>query len=122
MYTLVVNTHFSSAHKLRGYQGECEELHGHNWKVVVRVSGETLDHLGMVLDFKVLKQKINDIVQKLDHSYLNEIPPFDAISPSSENIACYLFKELKKAINDEKISMSQVKVWESENYAAIYSE
>ena len=122
MYTLVVNTHFSSAHKLRGYQGECEELHGHNWKVIVKVSGETLDHLGMVLDFKVLKQKMNDIVQKLDHRYLNEIPPFDAINPSSENIAGYLFKELKKAINDEKISLSQVKVWESENCAAIYSE
>jgi len=122
MYSLEVTTHFSAAHKLRDYQGECEALHGHNWKVVVTASGETLDHLGMLLDFKDLKRKINAIVQQLDHSYLNDIPPFDTRNPSSENIACYLFQELRKSINDENISVSQVKVWESENCAAIYSE
>ena len=122
MYEVVVHRYFSSAHNLRGYQGNCEELHGHNWKVAVQVAAEKLDSTGMVMDFKVLKKELNKVIQKLDHKYLNDIPPFDTLNPSSENIAHFIFQELKKAINKERLRVSKISVWESENSVAIYSE
>jgi 6-pyruvoyltetrahydropterin/6-carboxytetrahydropterin synthase len=122
MYEVAVYTYFSAAHNLRGYQGKCEELHGHNWKVSVQIGAEKLDQLGMVVDFKELKEELNKIIQKLDHKYLNNVPPFDRLNPSSENIAHYIFQELKKAINSERIKVIKVSVWESENSKAIYLE
>jgi len=122
MYELVVHAHFSSAHRLRGYRGKCEELHGHNWKVAVRLAADTLDNLGMVIDFTVVKQKLNKIMQKLDHTYLNELPPFDSLNPSSENLSFYVFHELKKKINNDRISLKAVTVWESEDSLTTYSE
>jgi len=122
MFELVVYTHFSSAHNLRGYQGKCEELHGHNWKVGVKLGSETLDHLGMVIDFKIIKQKLNDIIQQLDHKYLNHTPPFNDINPSSENIAFYIYQELKKKIDKSRIKLIKVTVWESDDSSASYSE
>ncbi len=122
MYEVVVYTYFSAAHNLRGYRGKCEELHGHNWKVSVKVGAEKLDQLGMVIDFKELKKTVNKVIQKLDHKYLNDVPPFDSINPSSENIAYYIFQELKKAINTERIKVIRVSVWESEDSTATYLE
>ena len=122
MYRVIVHTHFSSAHCLREYDGPCEALHGHNWKVAVWVESQELDRLGMVIDFKVLKDEVNQLIQRLDHTYLNDIAPFDTVNPSSENIACYLFQELKVKINDERKRVSEVRVWESEGSLAIYSE
>lgn len=122
MYELMVHTHFSSAHSLRGYQGECETLHGHNWKIGVALAAETLDNLGMVIDFKIFKQKLHQIIQKLDHKHLNDIPPFDVLNPSSENIAFYLFQELKKLLAPERVIVVKVTVWESDDSSASYSE
>ncbi|RLA94196.1 MAG: 6-carboxytetrahydropterin synthase QueD [Deltaproteobacteria bacterium] len=122
MYEVVVYTYFSAAHNLRGYRGKCEELHGHNWKVSVKVGAEKLDQLGMVIDFKELKKTVNKVIQKLDHKYLNDVPPFDSINPSSENIAYYIFQELKKAINSGRIKVIKVSVWESEDSTATYLE
>ena len=122
MYEIVVYTYFSAAHNLRGYRGKCEELHGHNWKVSVKVGAEKLDQLGMVIDFKELKKTLNKVIQKLDHKYLNDVPPFDSINPSSENIAYYIFQELKKAINSGRIKVIKVSVWESEDSTATYLE
>jgi len=122
MYELMVHTHISSAHSLRGYRGNCEELHGHNWKVGVQIAAETLDNLGMVIDFKVLKQELHQIIQRLDHKHLNDIPPFDALNPSSENIAFYIFQELKKSLTHDRIIVAKVTVWESDDSSASYSE
>ena len=122
MYRVVVQMFFSSAHCLREYEGPCEALHGHNWKVTVAVEAEELDPLGMVIDFKVLKNEVNLIIQRLDHTYLNEIAPFDTVNPSSENIAHYIFQELKKGIDDQRKRVAEVRVWESEGSLAIYSE
>ena len=90
--------------------------------MAVQVAAEKLDSTGMVMDFKVLKKELNKVIQKLDHKYLNDIPPFDTLNPSSENIAHYIFQELKKAINKERLRVSKISVWESENSIAIYSE
>lgn len=120
MYELTIETSFSSAHNIRGYDGACENLHGHNWKVEVNVCAPTLDKLGMVIDFKVLKEETRKVIDSLDHKYLNEVPPFDRENATAENIARFIFKELSKAIKNIKVS--EVRVWESESAAAAYSE
>jgi 6-pyruvoyltetrahydropterin/6-carboxytetrahydropterin synthase len=131
MYELTIDTHFSSAHNLREYGGACERLHGHNWKVSVTVEAGELDRLGMVVDFKALKEKTEKVVGRLDHQYLNEIPPFkekkeknkkNGKNPTAENLAEFIFGELKKALEDGNVRLKRVKVWESEKAAAAYYE
>ena len=122
MHELTVISHFSSAHNLRGYDGACENLHGHNWKVEAIVKAERLDKLGMALDFKALKNALMKIVDALDHRYLNEVPPFDRENATAENISRHIFTALSKALNDGNIKVSGVRVWESETASALYSE
>lgn len=118
MYSIKVEGHFSSAHNLRGYKGKCEELHGHNWRVEASLSAEKLNKIGMVLDFKYLKKELNKILDRLDHRYLNKIPYFKKVNPTSENIARYIFFALKSRV---KI-IDSVTVWESDNSSATYYE
>ena len=122
MFELMVETHFASAHQLRGYQGDCERLHGHNWKVQVYVLAEKLNELDIGIDFHALKEMTKEVLAPLDHSFLNEIFPFTEKNPSSENIAKWIYDSLKKKINDEDIHLSGVTVWESETASATYFE
>ncbi|MDD2558415.1 MAG: 6-carboxytetrahydropterin synthase QueD [Desulfuromonadaceae bacterium] len=121
MYRLKIDTHFAAAHNLNNYEGDCENLHGHNWKVEVVVATETLNDAGLGIDFKILKAKTNTILDSLDHKYLNDLTPFKEKSPSSENIARYLFEELCKSFADEDVVVESVNVWESDNACASYS-
>ncbi len=116
MYSIKVEANFSSAHNLRGYKGKCEELHGHNWKIEVVIAKNKLDKLGMVADFRFVKDKLNMILEKLDHKYLNNIPYFKKINPTSENIAKYIYDSLGRQLTCVK----SVTVWESENSSATY--
>lgn len=116
MYKIKIEGDFSSAHNLRGYKGKCEELHGHNWRVELVVSSGKLDNIGMVMDFKSLKEKLNNLLEKLDHKYLNNIAPFKKINPTSENIAKYIYDNLKKKIP----GLYSVTVWESDKACATY--
>lgn len=120
MYTVSVIRHFSSAHSLREYLGKCEALHGHNWKVEVYVGGRDLDKLGMVIDFKIIKTCLDELLEQYDHVVLNEVPPFDKINPSSENIARVFFEKLSAELNDENVKVQSLVVWESENSKATY--
>jgi len=122
MYELMVETNFSSAHQLRGYKGECEKLHGHNWKVQVHVIAEKLNELDMAIDFHELKDFVGEVIAPLDHGFLNEIFPFTEKNPSSENIAKWIFDSLKKKVNDNNLRLSAVTVWESEITSATYFE
>ncbi len=122
MYELTVISDFAAAHNLRFYEGECERLHGHNWKVEVTVASKKLNTIGLAVDFKILKRTLENIIERLDHKYLNEVPPFDKENPSSENIARYIFKQFQKEIKGKDIKAARVKVWESENAAAVYYE
>lgn len=122
MYELIIKTGFSAAHNLRGYEGECERLHGHNWKVEVVVCSEGLDDIDIALDFKVLKAKTNAIMDRLDHQYLNDVPPFDKINTTAENIARYIYEELSRDLNQEGVRVKEVRVWESDTACAIYYE
>ena len=121
MYQITIETHFSSAHRLRNYSGECERLHGHNWKVQISVASDILNDLGMVMDFKDIKSNVKPLIGKLDHQYLNEIPPFTEINPTTENISKYLFDEFSKLIDTDQIKVTKVEIWESTTSSASYT-
>jgi 6-pyruvoyltetrahydropterin/6-carboxytetrahydropterin synthase len=121
MYRLSVFDYFSSAHQLKGYRGRCEAVHGHNWKVDVEVEGETLGDIGMLMDFSDLKKLLRDIIDPLDHVMLNEIEAFRSDNPSSELLARYIYREMKKGL-PRGVTIANVVVWESENAKAIYYE
>lgn len=118
MYAIKVEGIFSSAHNLKGYKGKCEELHGHNWKVEVKVVGNQLNKSGMLLDFKSLKRELNKVLEKLDHKYLNNIAYFKRVNPTSENIAKYIYDSLKSRV----LHLKSVRVWEAKDSSAIYLE
>jgi 6-pyruvoyltetrahydropterin/6-carboxytetrahydropterin synthase len=122
MYKLTIRTSFAAAHNLVNYQGDCENLHGHNWKVDVAVIAHELDKAGLGIDFKVLKREAGLVINELDHKYLNENPAFTEISPSSEHISCFLFKRLSEHLNNDNIKVDSVTVWESDNASACYYE
>jgi 6-pyruvoyltetrahydropterin/6-carboxytetrahydropterin synthase len=122
MYRLLIRTSFAAAHCLINYQGDCENLHGHNWKVEVAVTAKELDRAGLGIDFKILKAETNSFLKTLDHKYLNELTPFAEISPSSENIARYLYFELGQKFNNENIKVEMVTVWESDFAGASFYE
>ncbi len=121
MYELSIKTEFSSAHNLRGYDGACERLHGHNWRVVVSIEAESTGPMGFVMDFKELKTATASIVEKLDHRYLNETPPFTEMNPSAELIAKFIHDELTGLLKDrDGIRVKEVRVWESDTASASY--
>jgi len=123
MYELTTIVDFEAAHRLPEYPGKCNRLHGHNWKVEVTVAGDQLDQLGMLIDFKELKQILSGIIGTLDHYYLNEIEPFCTINPTAENIARYIYEKLQTALMDiNRVKVQMVKVWESPHSAAVYRE
>jgi 6-pyruvoyltetrahydropterin/6-carboxytetrahydropterin synthase len=121
MYRLTIYTQFAAAHNLINYQGDCENLHGHNWKVEVTVAAKELDKAGLGIDFKILKRETNKVLDQLDHKYLNDLAPFKEYSPSSENIARFLFEELGRTLTSDNVAVEKVNVWESENACASYS-
>ena len=121
MYRLKVIDHFSAAHQLKGYQGECEELHGHNWKVEVEVQGDRLNSVGLLFDFKQLRQHLSGIIGEMDHSFLNDLPAFRDANPSSEQLARHIYTGLKQRL-PSLVSPVSVTVWESENACATYHE
>jgi 6-pyruvoyltetrahydropterin/6-carboxytetrahydropterin synthase len=121
-YSLKIVTDFASAHTLRDYPGQCSRMHGHNWKVEAEVEATHLDEVGMGVDFKVIKQNTREITDRLDHHYLNEIPPFDQINPTAEHIAAYLYRELSDKINADHIQVKAITLWETERACVRYSE
>jgi 6-pyruvoyltetrahydropterin/6-carboxytetrahydropterin synthase len=122
MYEVSVDETFAAAHNLRNYRGKCENLHGHNYKVRITLAGQELDSTGLLYDFVQLKKAIQDVIRSLDHTYLNERPPFDVLNPSAENIARYIYDEtarqLPRAANGAGIA--SITVWESDVTAATY--
>jgi 6-pyruvoyltetrahydropterin/6-carboxytetrahydropterin synthase len=120
MFEVKIRADFSAAHNLREVGGKCESLHGHNFVVEVAVQSESLDEGGMVIDFRLLKSKTREVLDSLDHKYLNELSFFQNINPSSENLAVYIFGELAKRIDQGARRVSWVSVWESESSRVIY--
>lgn len=119
MYELTVNSTFAAAHNLRDYCGECENLHGHNWRVEVVVGSDELDDLGMVMDFRDLKKAMAGVLGELDHGYINEVPPFDELNPTTENISRHIAARLGGLLPGH-VKVRRVSCWESERCAATY--
>jgi 6-pyruvoyltetrahydropterin/6-carboxytetrahydropterin synthase len=122
MFEIAVEQGFASAHALRNYKGRCENVHGHNWKVRVVIQGEKLDETGMLVDFLDVKSFMGEILDRIDHQFLNEIPPFDVVNPSAENIAEYFYQEMKGKLEDTPVPVriSEVKIWETDIQSATY--
>ncbi|MDX8396245.1 MAG: 6-carboxytetrahydropterin synthase QueD [Mariprofundaceae bacterium] len=112
-FELSIATHFSAAHQLRDYPGDCARLHGHNWHVKLYVECEELDNMGLGIDYKVLKQELKSALEKWDHYNLNDIPPFDSINPSSENVAAVLYTEMAKRLDNDRIRVSRIEISET---------
>ncbi len=122
LYTLKIHTSFAAAHSLTGYPGACRNLHGHNWKVEIAVSARQLDTIGMAVDFKTLKHAANTVADRLDHQYLNDIPPFDQQNPTAENLAAYFYREVASLINNAQVHVCAVTLWETESACVQYTE
>ncbi len=120
MYDIFIKTHFSAGHHLRDYPGSCEKPHGHNWKVTVTVRAEKLDSLGMGIDFKILKKHVANTIDKLDHEVLNDLVFFEKINPSSENIAKYIFDDLKDIVKNDRYFLYSVTVYETDTSGLTY--
>ena len=121
MREVMIEMSFSSAHFLRNYHGKCENLHGHNYRVEVYVRGHELDEAGMLVDFKHLKAATRKVVDYLDHRNINELPPFDKeLNPSAEHLAGYFLHEVGSQINNNRIQVHKVRVWETDTCAATY--
>jgi 6-pyruvoyltetrahydropterin/6-carboxytetrahydropterin synthase len=122
VYELKIISHFAAAHQLRDFGGKCENLHGHNWKIEVYVTGNKLGHDGLLIDFALVKKATENVLCELDHTFLNEMEHFKTTNPSSENIAHYVYDVLAQELNTENIKVSKVSAWESDSACATYTE
>lgn len=120
MYDIFIKTHFAGAHHLRDYPGDCENPHGHNWKVKVTVRATEIDKLGMGIDFKLLKKYVKAVIDTLDHRDLNKFEAFLDINPSSENIAKYIFDNLESQLRHERYNLYSVTVSETDTSGLTY--
>ncbi len=112
---------FAAAHFLREYHGKCENLHGHNYRVRIYVSADSLDSEGMVVDFVELKSAMKQAIHnRFDHRFINEVEPFDLLNPTAENLAMFFAEEVARQVDDERIAVSECHVWETDTNCAIY--
>jgi len=120
MYEISADYSFASGHALRGYKGKCENVHGHNYKVRVTVAGETLNSIGLLMDFVDLRGAIKTLVERLDHRFMNDLEPFDKLNPSAENLAKYFCDELGPRVKDQGLRVQAVTVWETDTTSATF--
>ena len=125
MFEVSVEETFAAGHALRGYRGKCENPHGHNYKVQITLAGQELDAIGLLFDFKDLKAAMGQIVDRLDHQFLNDLEPFQRLNPSAENMARYFYQEIGASLaraTNGRVKVKQVKVWETDTTTATYFE
>jgi 6-pyruvoyltetrahydropterin/6-carboxytetrahydropterin synthase len=120
MYEVTIIKSFSAAHLLAEIGGKCEELHGHNFKVAVTVAAGELNSNGLLIDFRFLKKRLGEILEDIDHKYLNTLTSFNGMNPSAENIAKYICEEMEQKVKTSGVHVARVKIWESENAAVTY--
>lgn len=124
MFEASVEETFAAGHALRNYHGKCENVHGHNYRVRISIEGESLNRAGLLVDFVELKRVMRGIIEKLDHRFLNDIPPFDDLNPSAENMARYFFEEMASRLagdaRENPVRVTEVKIWETETSTATY--
>ena len=122
MFDVEIRRTFSAAHQLKGYDGDCRNLHGHNYSVVVHVAADKLNDIGIALDFKLLKAALDEVIGAYDHHNLSELPEFQAVNPTSEVLAMTIYRQMSAKLDDGNIRVTSVRIGESENSAITYSE
>jgi len=121
MFEVSVEQTFAAGHALRNYKGKCENVHGHNYRVRVTIAGEQLDEAGLLVDFLDVKRLMGGAIEYLDHRFINDLPPFDLLNPSAENIAKYFYDRVNAGMkNDAPVRISEVRVWETDTSSAVY--
>ena len=124
MFEVTVEQTFAAGHALREYKGKCENVHGHNYKVQITVEGERLNRIGLLVDFVELKRVVREVVDRLDHQFINDLEPFTVINPSAENMAKYFYDEVSKKMDgtngETATRISQIKIWETDTSIAVY--
>jgi 6-pyruvoyltetrahydropterin/6-carboxytetrahydropterin synthase len=120
MFEVSVEYTFSAGHALRGYKGKCENVHGHNYKIQLVVGGEQLDSTGLLMDSVEVRKAIKELVERLDHRFLNDLAPFDKLNPSAENIAKYFCDELEPQVRNRGLQVQAVTIWETDTTSATY--
>ncbi len=122
MYEVTIRKSFAAAHKLAEIGGKCEELHGHNFQVEVTVAAAKLNDLGILIDFRTVKKWLGEVLACLDHKYINDLEAFSGSNPSAENMARFIFQEIAKRATAEQVTLSRVKIWESDEASVVYTE
>jgi 6-pyruvoyltetrahydropterin/6-carboxytetrahydropterin synthase len=121
MFEVTIEQTFAAGHALRNYRGKCENVHGHNYRCQLTVEGRGLDEIGLLIDFVTLKKTLQMVIDRLDHQWLNDFPPFDVLNPSAENIAKYIYDEVTKGLNmDGAVRLASVRLWETDTSSATY--
>jgi 6-pyruvoyltetrahydropterin/6-carboxytetrahydropterin synthase len=120
MFEISVEYSFAAGHALRNYKGKCEHVHGHNYKVQVTLAGDKLNAAGLLMDFVDLRAEIKRLAEKLDHRFLNDIPPFDQLNPTAENLAKYICDEIEPQARSQGLQVHGVTVWETDTTSATY--
>lgn len=118
-YEISVETMFSASHQLRGYKAPLEPLHGHNFRVEAFVTAVSLPDTGYIVDFLELEAMVKKVVAPYDHRHMNDLPPFDEVNPTTENMARFFYDELSKKL-PEGASLRRIRVWEAPTYSASY--
>ena len=123
MFEVTIEETFAAGHALRNYRGKCENVHGHNYRCQVTLEGAELDEIGLLVDFVELKKVVHAVLDRMDHQWLNDFPPFDALNPSAENMAKYIHDQVKEGLGIRQgVRLSKVKLWETDTASAIYRE
>jgi 6-pyruvoyltetrahydropterin/6-carboxytetrahydropterin synthase len=121
MFEVTIEESFAAGHALRNYHGKCENVHGHNYRCQVTLQGQQLDSIGLLVDFVELKRVVHAVLDRMDHQWLNEFPPFDAINPSAENMARYIYDQIHAGLQaKEGVCIAAVKLWETDTCSATY--
>jgi 6-pyruvoyltetrahydropterin/6-carboxytetrahydropterin synthase len=121
MFEVTIEETFAAGHALRNYHGKCENVHGHNYRCQVTVEGADVDENGLLVDFVELKKVVHSVLDRLDHQWLNDFPPFNVINPSAENIAKYIFDEVNSGLGARpNARLGQVRLWETDTAFAVY--
>jgi 6-pyruvoyltetrahydropterin/6-carboxytetrahydropterin synthase len=122
MFEIEISRTISAAHQLKGYDGDCKNLHGHNYRIIVVLRSDVLDDIGIAMDFKVLKKEVDDLLKNYDHHNLSELPEFAHCNPTSEVLARSFYHHLAERLNTDQIKVYSVRVEESDSSAITYFE
>jgi 6-pyruvoyltetrahydropterin/6-carboxytetrahydropterin synthase len=120
MFEVSVEQTFAAGHALRNYHGKCENVHGHNYRVLVTIQGAQLDATGLLVDFVEVKKLMGRVIDRLDHQFINDLTPFDIINPSAENMAKYFYDEICLGLGESPVRVAEIRIWETETASATY--